>query len=399
MRVFVAGGTGATGRPLVAALRAGRPRADGHRPASRQRAAALRETASAPVVADAFDAEAVRAAIAAARPEVSCTSSPRSPDRLEPRRDARAAGADGTGCAARRSGRSPRRPATPARVRLVAQSVSFMLRPEGGWVKDETVPLWADAPDGLRDAVDALRVMRTRRSARTAWRASSWRYTGLPRRAGHQLRTRRSLRRGGPPPALPRGRRRLGPLPRSSDVDDAAAATVLALDRGGPGVYHVTDGRARPRPRVGARRGGDRAKPPAPRIPLAREDRPPARPPSAWSASGARRTPRHATSWASRPPSRPTVRGSPGFGTAAYLKEALWARRGAPPWTVAIATIATAAMALSACANGRTAPATDVGPTTATLHGSYSSDRDEDASWWFEYGTSTAYGTSTTTTR
>ena len=64
--------------------------------------------------------------------------------------------------------------------------------------------------------------------------------------------------------------------------------------------------------------------------------------------------------------------------------------------TVAIATIATAAMALSACANGRTAPATDVGPTTATLHGSYSSDRDEDARWWFEYGTSTAYGTSTT---
>ena len=58
--------------------------------------------------------------------------------------------------------------------------------------------------------------------------------------------------------------------------------------------------------------------------------------------------------------------------------------------------VVTAAIVVSACANGRTAAATDVGPTGATLHGSYASDRDEDASWWFEYGTTTAYGTSTT---
>jgi hypothetical protein len=54
------------------------------------------------------------------------------------------------------------------------------------------------------------------------------------------------------------------------------------------------------------------------------------------------------------------------------------------------------AVVLSACATARSTPATNVGPTAATLTGTFSTDRNEDVSWWFEYGTTTAYGTSTT---
>ena len=69
MRVFIAGGTGAIGRPLVDQLRAA-----GHEVTvmtrSDARAATLRSRGVEASVADAFDAQAVRAAVAAAHPEV-----------------------------------------------------------------------------------------------------------------------------------------------------------------------------------------------------------------------------------------------------------------------------------------------------------------------------------------
>ena len=102
MRVFVAGGTGALGRPLVAALLAA-----GHEVTvltrRAERAAALRGAGVEPVVADAFDAEAVRAAIVAARPEVVVDQLTALPERLDPRRYAAAAATAPTACGARRT--------------------------------------------------------------------------------------------------------------------------------------------------------------------------------------------------------------------------------------------------------------------------------------------------------
>jgi hypothetical protein len=52
------------------------------------------------------------------------------------------------------------------------------------------------------------------------------------------------------------------------------------------------------------------------------------------------------------------------------------------------------ALLLSACVSGATDPATDVTATTATLN-AHGSANGEPRSWWFEYGTTTSYGTRT----
>jgi hypothetical protein len=50
---------------------------------------------------------------------------------------------------------------------------------------------------------------------------------------------------------------------------------------------------------------------------------------------------------------------------------------------------------VTACASGKTAPATDVTDTSATLNGSVSSGKDGTISYWFEYGKTIAYGNET----
>src|SRR5579885_3641876 len=68
MRIFVAGATGAIGRPLVAKLvRAGHTVFGLTR--SPEKAALLREIGAEPVVGDALDPAAIHAAVHAARPE------------------------------------------------------------------------------------------------------------------------------------------------------------------------------------------------------------------------------------------------------------------------------------------------------------------------------------------
>ena len=228
MRVFVAGGTGALGRPLVAALLAA-----GHDVAvltrRAERAAALRGAGVEPVVADAFDAEAVRAAIVAARPEVVVHQLTALPERLVPRRYAQLL--QPTNRLRRETiGTFARAAAEAGARRLIAQSVAFMLRPEGGWVKDESAPLWLDAPGGLRDAVGALRVVEDTTLGTDGLEGVVLRYgffygpgtTYAP--AGYlaeEIRRRRF-------PVVGDGAGRFGFV----HVEDAATATVLALDRG-----------------------------------------------------------------------------------------------------------------------------------------------------------------------
>ena len=237
MRVFVAGGTGAIGRPLVDQLRA-----EGHEVTvmtrSADSAAALRARSVDAAVADAFDAEAVRGAVAAARPDVVIHQLTALPARMSPRRYRE--GLERTNRlrretigtfadAARRAG---------AR-RLIAQSVSFMLRPEGGWVKDETAPLWVDAPGPFGDAVRALEVLEGTTTGTPG-------LEGVVLRYGFFYGPGTAIARDGHYAAEARRRR----LPVVGDgagrasfvnVDDAAAATLLALDRGAPGIFNVTD--------------------------------------------------------------------------------------------------------------------------------------------------------------
>src|SRR5262245_47382169 len=69
MKVFIAGGTGAIGRPLIAELLA-----NGHAVValtrSQERAQALTEQGIEPAIADVFDADAVKAAVRRAQPEI-----------------------------------------------------------------------------------------------------------------------------------------------------------------------------------------------------------------------------------------------------------------------------------------------------------------------------------------
>jgi 2-alkyl-3-oxoalkanoate reductase len=69
MKIFVAGGTGAIGRPLIAELLA-----NGHAlvvlPRSSEKAQALVEQGIEPALADVFDTDAVKAVVSRAQPEI-----------------------------------------------------------------------------------------------------------------------------------------------------------------------------------------------------------------------------------------------------------------------------------------------------------------------------------------
>ncbi len=145
MRVFVAGATGAVGRRLVPLLIA-----RGHdvvaMTRSPEKVDGLRSTGAVPVVADALDREAVRKAVADARPDVvvheltalSATGGLRRFDRaFGPTNDLRTKGTDYLLEAAVASG---------AR-RLVAQSYAgWPYAPEGGPVNAEDDPVDSKPP-------------------------------------------------------------------------------------------------------------------------------------------------------------------------------------------------------------------------------------------------------------
>jgi nucleoside-diphosphate-sugar epimerase len=236
MRVFLAGASGAIGTPLLPRLLAA-----GHDVValarSHERAAALRAAGAQPVVADALDSEALRAAIVGARPDVVVNQLTALPAAIRPRHYE----ADLAATTRLRRFAYPvvaRAAAEAGARRVISQSVSFMLDPSGPWVRDETAPLVADPPPSTRTAVASMRVLEDATLDTAGIEGVVLRY-GFFYGAG-QLAPGGSM-------AEDVRRRRL-PVVGSGDgrfsfvhVDDAAAATVLALDRGAPGIYHVTD--------------------------------------------------------------------------------------------------------------------------------------------------------------
>lgn len=236
MRVLVAGATGAIGRPLIPMLLAA-----GHAvwgmTRREERAAGLRELGAEAVVCDALDAAAVRAAVAQVRPEAivdELTSLP--PDYDLRRKDLYDANdrirSEGTAAlvdAARAAGVR----------RYVLQSVAFLYAPEGDWVKAEDARVWTDAPAPIDRSFGVLAA-----NERTV--VSSPDFEGIALRYGFfygpgtycapdgsiaaQVRSRRFPLVGGG-----------GGVTSFVHVDDAAAATAVAVVRGAPGVYNVVD--------------------------------------------------------------------------------------------------------------------------------------------------------------
>jgi nucleoside-diphosphate-sugar epimerase len=234
MRVFIAGASGAIGRPLVERLVAAGHEVTGTT-RTPEKAELLRAAGAEPVVLDAFDTAALRDAVVAARPDVvmnqlTSLSEPMNPRRygrwLETTNRLRAEVTPVLVDAAREAG---------AR-RVVAQSVSFLTAPEGPPVVDETARLWLDVPDDARSGVEALRTMEEAVVGAG----------GIVLRYGFFYGPGTSYARDGQVAGEIR-RRRLpvvgggGGLASFIHVEDAADATVRALDHGEPGIYNVVD--------------------------------------------------------------------------------------------------------------------------------------------------------------
>jgi nucleoside-diphosphate-sugar epimerase len=235
MRVFVAGASGVIGKPLIRKLVAAGHEVTG---TTRKQASAGRiEAAGAEaVICDCLDSVAVERAVAAARPEVivsELTSLPREYDLRKidygPTNRLRVEGGHNLIVAGRKAG---------AR-RYLSQSIAFVYEPQGGWVKDEAAPTYHEAPGKFGSGLEA-----TMLSEREALDGGGM--EGLVLRYGQLYGAGTYFAADGSIAGQVRSRR--FPLIGKGDavfsfvhVDDAADATVAAVDRGSSGIYNVVD--------------------------------------------------------------------------------------------------------------------------------------------------------------
>lgn len=237
MRVFLAGATGVIGRRLLPRLLEA-----GHDVTAmtrrEDRAAALREAGAMPAVCDVFDAEGLRAAVGAAQPEVVVHELTDLPQALDPRKtEKQLAGNDRIRTEGTRN-LVAAAVAAGAR-RMVAQSIAFAYAPTGEGFKREDDPLWDDAPWPWSRSVAALRELDDAVTNTDG-------VEGLVLRYGFFYGPGSAYAPGGHYEREVR-RRRFPVVGRGSGVfsfvhvDDAANATVAALDRAAPGIYNVVD--------------------------------------------------------------------------------------------------------------------------------------------------------------
>ena len=257
MRVFVAGATGAIGTRLVPQLIE-----HGHEVIGTYRspgnAERVRALGAEPVALDLLDPRAVRQAVVQARPEAIVHQATalagvrfgRSLDRsFGPTNRLRTEGTDALLAAAREAGVR----------RFVAQSfASYRYAREGGPVKTEDDALDPDPPAMARETNAAMRHLD---EAVTNAGGIALRYGGFYGTANDGLVQPVRRRQF---PVIGAG----GGISSFIHLDDAAAATVLALERGGAGLYNVVDDEPAPMsewlPALAAALG---AKPPR-RVPL-----------------------------------------------------------------------------------------------------------------------------------
>ena len=236
MRVFVAGGTGVIGRVLVPQLIAA-----GHDVVAmtrfERRAERVRAQGAEAVVCDAFEAERVERAVVEARPEVVVNQLTDIPRALNPRKFEEQFA---TNDRLRRDGtRNLMRGAEAAGARrMISQSIAFAYAP-ADTLRGEDDPLFTDAPDPWRSSVSAVQALEegTLRSDRVE---------GVVLRYGYFYGPGTSY--AGDGATAMQVRKRAFPLVAGGTavysfihIDDAALATVAALDHGAPGIYNVVD--------------------------------------------------------------------------------------------------------------------------------------------------------------
>lgn len=237
MRVFVAGATGAIGRPLVRRLVAAAHDVHGTS-RSQSRAESVRADGGEPVVVDALDRDALVRAVVAARPDAVVHQLTQIPPDVNPRNlgqqfemtdRLRTEGTRNLVDAAREAG---------AR-RIVAQSVAFTYRPTGEpGLNHENDPLvGSDAPKDFRRTAESIGALErlVLEAGGLVLRYGYFYGPGTAYAASDGSIAARVRKRGFP--IIGDG---AGVYP-FIHVDDAAAATVAAVARGAPGVYNVVD--------------------------------------------------------------------------------------------------------------------------------------------------------------
>ena len=236
LRIFLAGATGTLGRRLVPLLierghhLTGTTRSDADR---------LRALGAEPVQVDPFDAAALRAAVVAAEPDVvvhqltalSGLGMVRNFDKAFAMTNRlRTEGTDNLIAAARAAG---------AR-RLVWQSYAgWPYAREGGPIKSEDDELDPEPPADVRESLAAIRHLEAAVTGAEGMEGVVLRYGGF-------YGPGTSIDAGGQHVELMRKRR----VPVGGDgagiwslvhIDDAAAATVAAIEGGAPGIYNIVD--------------------------------------------------------------------------------------------------------------------------------------------------------------
>jgi nucleoside-diphosphate-sugar epimerase len=239
MKIFVAGATGALGRRLVPMLVAG-----GHEVVGMTRTPGkrglLEDMGARAVVADALDGDAVGEAVSAAEPEVivhQLTAIPTHVDFRHIDREftltnrLRTEGTDHLLSAARAAGTR----------RFVAQSFANYFPRTGGPVKVEEDGFDPDPPANVRATVDGIL------HVEAAVTGADF-LDGLALRYGAFYGPGTSFAVRPPGEIVEMIRKRAFPIVGRGDavwsfvhIDDAARATVDAVEHGAPGVYNVVD--------------------------------------------------------------------------------------------------------------------------------------------------------------
>jgi nucleoside-diphosphate-sugar epimerase len=233
MRIFVAGASGVIGRRLLPMLaQAGHGVVGMTR--SEEKTELVREMGCEPVVADAFDAEGLKRAVVDARPEVVIHELTDIPRAVDPKRFAEQFERNNR---LRREGTRNLVAATQAAGarRLIAQSIAFVYVRGGGVLHREEDPLAVNMGDIVGAVADLEEAV-----------TGAHGIEGVVLRYGYFYGPGTSYASDGAQAEMVRKRR----FPIVGDgggvfsfihVDDAAAATVRAIDHGPPGIYNIVD--------------------------------------------------------------------------------------------------------------------------------------------------------------
>jgi nucleoside-diphosphate-sugar epimerase len=204
---------------------------------SEAKSEALRAAGVVPAVCDVFDPDALREAVVAASPEVVVHELTDLPPNLDPRKaDKQTAGND------RIRVEGTRNLVTAAVAagakRMVAQSIAFAYAP-GGSLKQESDPLFHDAPWPFSRSVEALEALEGAVTQTEGLDGLVLRY-GFFYGPGSGYASDGSIAQ--------QVRKRRFPIVADGSgvfsyvhVDDAADATVAAVEHGQPGIYNIVD--------------------------------------------------------------------------------------------------------------------------------------------------------------